>query len=147
MKLKTLLPIFALIVLMAIPSLVSARRVHDFACELCHKPGANLDMVASNICIECHTPLRSGESFPLYQTGPGFTNTIGIHTFLTGDASDAKGSVSSQGEAPGDQTSHNWGASDSNPAAGASSPSDPAFYGKNYSGAVVSCSRCHELLP
>jgi predicted CxxxxCH...CXXCH cytochrome family protein len=143
MKLKTLIPIFALVVLMAVPALVAARTVHDFECSLCHKPGANLDSVASNICLECHTPARSGESFPL-RNGGGNTNPIGVHTFLLGDASDAMGSVTAAGETPGDQTSHNWAASDTNPAAGASAPSDPAFYGRaNYAGATVSCARCH----
>jgi len=64
---------------------------------------------------------------------------------MSGDASNAMGTLTAQGVTPGDQTSHNWAASDTNPAAGASAPSDPKFYGtSNYSGATVSCARCHD---
>ncbi len=145
MKLKTLLPILALVILMAIPSVVSARMVHDFACNLCHKPGANLDMVASNLCIDCHRPGRTGDKFSLLK-GTGDTNTIGLNTFITSDASDAMGSRSAQIVIAGQPgISHNWAAPDSKDKAGASFPVDPRFYGRyNYTGAKVACARCHD---
>ena len=144
MKLKTLVPVLALAALMSIPSMAFARPVHDFSCDLCHKVGANLSDLSQIICLDCHTTGHESDTFP-FRLGGGSTNPVGNATFVAGDASDALGSTSAAGVVPGKETSHNWGASDNKPAAGASAPTDSRFYGRsNYSGATVSCSRCHD---
>ncbi len=145
MRLKYLVPILVIVVFLAVSTQVSARMVHDFDCANCHKAGAELTSVASTVCLDCHNSAMVGTTFPLFRSGPGDTNPISNNTFAVGDASDAMGSVTAQGQVPGDQTSHNWAAPDRNLAAGATAPSDYKFFGRqNYSGSNVTCGRCHD---
>ncbi|WP_020674949.1 CxxxxCH/CxxCH domain c-type cytochrome [Geopsychrobacter electrodiphilus] len=140
MKLKNMVTLLVLAVLMVAPKIAVARYVHDIKCDYCHKPSAVLNDVATNVCLDCHATGKGLDPYNLVRTAPG-TISVGTAVFAVGDASNAMG----HGAGPVDQTSHNWGASDTNAAAGASAPANPLFYGRsNYAGANVSCARCHD---
>ncbi|TYO97132.1 putative CxxxxCH...CXXCH cytochrome family protein [Geothermobacter ehrlichii] len=123
------------LVLVAVPAMVQARAVHYFPCEDCHRAGADPLSVTTNICLDCHDTTSGSVTLN--------DSTVASATgrFSAGDASNAFGN----NPAPGKQTSHNWGASDTNPAAGAKAPSNRFFYGRQgFSTGVVACSRCHD---
>ncbi len=153
MKMKVL---FALVVCIAVFCVstgsalaVVPRYVHDFACENCHSNSSDLTSLAGNICITCHGDGSAGGSGLAHLRDPAAPPMVPSKNFTVDMASDAMNSrtaeVGFMAPAAKSDSSHNWNAPDTNPAAGASPPSDPLFYGRqNYSGATVSCSRCHD---
>ncbi|RMF44865.1 MAG: CxxxxCH/CxxCH domain-containing protein, partial [Deltaproteobacteria bacterium] len=123
------------LVLVAIPAVVQARAVHYFPCDDCHRAGADPLSVTTNLCLDCHNT-TSGSKMLNDSTMASATGR-----FQPGDASNAFGN----NPAPGLQTSHNWAAPDTNPAAGAGAPSERYFYGRQgFSTGMVACSRCHD---
>jgi len=147
--------LFLIAVLCCPTSILAATswKVHDFACDNCHKQGVDLTTLAGMVCLNCHkTGVTAGDNLAHLDAPIGTTIKIPSKNFKIGMASDAMGSRTKElgvgaivTEAPGFQSSHNWAASDVNPSAGASAPTDSRFNGqKNASGARVSCSRCHD---
>jgi len=127
--------ILVLALALVVPAMVQARPVHYFPCQDCHRAGASVQSVTTNICLDCHDTTSGSVTL-----NDGNTASA-TGRFSAGDASNAFGN----NPAPGMQTSHNWGAPDVNPAAGAKAPSNILFYGRQgYSRGVVACSRCHD---
>ncbi|MCK4509914.1 MAG: CxxxxCH/CxxCH domain-containing protein, partial [Desulfuromonadales bacterium] len=140
MRVRVVFVLLSLAMMLAVPHLVmAANPIHYFDCKDCHRPGFAINQIDSNICLSCHD---SGGATVL-GTPHGDIST-GAGAFATGDASDQYGN----NPVPGDQTSHNWAAVSTNPAAGASEPNRatyPGFYSR-YGTTVgtVACSRCHD---
>ena len=141
MKPRVLLAAIVLAVLTATPTIAPAAYVHYFDCTECHRDGATWNSVdGGGVCISCHE--SNGSTYTFDRTRPdGATTGLIPPGFSTGDASDAF----DNGNVPVSQSSHNWGASDRNPAAGAS-PASTAMYStrRGASGGMVTCYKCHD---
>ncbi len=153
MKMRVLLPL----VLMAVICCFTAENaaaasyyyVHDFACDNCHKNGADMTALTGNICLNCHDQSSTSGAGLAHLRNIGGPVMTPSRSFSVDMASDALGSrtakVGPLGAVAGSESSHNWSASDTNPAAGASAPTAKAFYGnQNLSGSMVTCARCHD---
>ncbi|MCK4508551.1 MAG: CxxxxCH/CxxCH domain-containing protein, partial [Desulfuromonadales bacterium] len=139
MRVKYFIVLLIVALVLVVPPLaMAANPIHYFDCKDCHRPGYAINQIESNLCLSCHDATGVtvlGTPRGAITTGPGFT---------TGDASNLYGNNPS----PGDQTSHNWAATSTNPEAGASEPVRalyPGFYSRYGStGGKVACSRCHD---
>jgi predicted CxxxxCH...CXXCH cytochrome family protein len=145
MKSRALFAVILLAVLTAIPTMASAAGVHYFDCDMCHRTDATWNTIDGSfgVCITCHDAAGDPAFDFGSRTRPDDSHTSGVIPpgFASGDASNAFGS----NPAPGNQTSHAWGASDRNLAAGAS-PASNAMYSsrRGASNGFVSCYKCHD---
>ncbi|HEY3308713.1 MAG TPA: CxxxxCH/CxxCH domain-containing protein [Desulfuromonadaceae bacterium] len=110
---------------------------HDAArnikCGNCHNDNFSLGKAKfGNVCTSCHTAGQSAANKPFNEQDAanpygtvvnGYTNTPPSTVF---------------------QTSHNWAGPDTNPAAGASPPMNPAMTTSNTGGYLL-CVRCHNI--
>jgi predicted CxxxxCH...CXXCH cytochrome family protein len=145
MKSRALFAVILLAVLTAIPTMASAAGVHYFDCDLCHRTDATWNTIDGSfgVCITCHDAAGNAAFDFGSRTRPDDGHTSGVIPpgFASGDASNALGS----NPGFGNQSSHAWGASDRNPAAGAS-PASSAMYNsrRGASNGFVSCYKCHD---
>lgn len=120
-------------------------RMHDFDCKECHTASLAVNSVDNNVCLKCHTNTMP----PVNSFADPARNGATAHTmFAGGDASDRFGSVTAKGVTPGNQSSHFWAGTSTNPEAGAQEPT--TFFSAtlqrplSYSRGAVTCSRCHD---
>ncbi|GEM_PF-4402359 len=145
MRSKGSLVLLSLALLLVLPHLAigAGPGVHFFDCKECHLTGTSANTLGNdNVCTQCHNqspvPIALNPGAP--QGTPTAIPSIG---FVTGDASNQYGN----NLAPGAETSHNWAATSTNPAAGAAEPNrtlHPSFYSRyGTTTGKVACSRCH----
>ena len=139
MRVKSYLVLMSLALMLMVPQLVFAGNpVHNFDCKNCHLSGLTIDELGgANVCLTCHGATPASTDMNLR---PPATSDAG---FVSGDASDQY----DHNPVPVDETSHNWAATSTNPAAGAAEPirgDFPGFYGRyGTTAGQVACSRCH----
>ncbi|MCM2263845.1 MAG: CxxxxCH/CxxCH domain-containing protein [Desulfuromonadales bacterium] len=137
---RSILIVITLLACLIPDSLIAETAVHTFDCKNCHIPSLSVEQLGGgNVCLSCHDDTLN---LALGDSSTGSTNTA----FSLLDASNASGY--NPGFIPGKgQTSHNWGAPDTQPSVGASAPSRtlyPQFYSRfGSSQGKVTCSRCH----
>ena len=137
-----------LLLLSTIPNLAMAAGagMHFFDCKECHLTGLNLfELDTKNVCLKCHNTVAD-DTTPLNEGNPhGLPYNTAIKSdgrFSSADASDIYNTA-----VGGIENSHNWSASPTNPAAGATNPSRTlhptmsGYRGRNI--ASLNCGRCH----
>ncbi|MDT8442300.1 MAG: CxxxxCH/CxxCH domain-containing protein, partial [Desulfuromonadales bacterium] len=141
MRSRGYLALLSLALLLALPQVATAVPVHNFDCTNCHRAGATINEIGGNhVCLDCHGAVPKGMEMTLSKVTETSQNS-----FVAGDASNLYGN----NPTPAAQTSHNWAASNLNPAAGSSEPSrvaHPSLYGRyGITTGKVACTRCHEV--
>lgn len=155
MKRKALLLGISLALMLVVTGMAFAANpyLHYFDCDNCHFPGATItSMSADHICLKCHdgTPPATAPNDKLVAplaaalgAGPGKIDWQSGAGFSAGDASNKFG----HNPAAAKQTSHNWAASNIQPAAGAGEPTRTTYAGfySRYGASVgkLTCTRCH----
>ena len=132
--------LFAL--LLILPSTSQSTAVHTFDCKNCHIPSLSVTQLGGgNVCLRCHFETIDGSDSILSDGTLAYVNSA----FNPMDASNAQGNNPTYYNASGlGQTSHNWGAFDTQPRAGAVAPAPAQFYSRyGSSTGKVTCSRCH----
>jgi len=120
------------LMLLVLPAVAFAQRVHNFTCNDCHRSISGVTGTVVNICLDCHqNPSAKNMADGSVRTPNG--------QMSGNDASDALGN--NPGAAA--QTSHFWGPGADKPAAGATNPTSTLFK-QSYSNGSVACSRCHD---
>ena len=142
MKPRAMFTAVVLLTMLALPQLAGAVKVHTFDCKNCHISSLSVTQLGSgNVCLTCHDG-----STPSMGLNDGRTGTL-VSGFAPMDASNSQGSNPYVVNGLG-QTSHNWGATDNQPAAGAEAPNYstyPGMYSRQGSSTGrVACSRCHD---
>ncbi|MCM2263846.1 MAG: CxxxxCH/CxxCH domain-containing protein [Desulfuromonadales bacterium] len=132
--------LFALLAYLIPDTITAETAVHTFDCKNCHIPSLSVEQLGGgNVCLSCHDDTLN---MALGDGTTGSTNSA----FNNIDASNAMG-YNPGALAGSGQTSHNWGAPDAQPRAGAVAPSrtlHPQFYSRfGSSQGKVTCSRCH----
>ena len=105
---------------------------HDYKCTVCHVMHRTLGLNNTvNICLACHASASATtHNFkPLDQANPFGTVSLDAYT------------SSSKGK----QSSHNWNAPDTLPAAGSTAPTDLKMNSPASIKGTVTCARCHSI--
>jgi len=130
------------------PSAASAANpyLHYFDCKNCHFPNATMAQMSENhICLKCHSGAVATSPNDRLIAAPAYAqiDNASSGVFSTGDASASFG----HNPSPVQQTSHNWSALNTQPAAGAQEPNQALYTGfySRYGASLgkVTCSRCH----
>lgn len=125
--------VVALVLLLATSALAALDPPHNYACSYCHNTYGTYGVTTvNNVCLQCHNP-----------SNPAVSN----RAFVASDMANPFGSTAMQvfsSNVIRTQSSHNWSSSDTNPAAGASTPISSVLNvtSDGYMG-QVSCNRCH----
>jgi len=120
--------------------------LHYFDCKNCHFPNATMAQMSENhICLKCHSGAVATSPNDKLIAAPAYAriDSASNGVFSTGDASASFG----HNPSPVQQTSHNWSALNTQPAAGAREPNQSLYTGfySRYGASLgkVTCSRCH----
>ena len=115
---------------------VTLARVHKFdtavdKCGVCHASYLGSTAAATNVCLVCH---KAGSAYSVNKQ------------FFKGDMANPFGTtVEDESSGTYTHSSHEWSATDNNPAAGALPPINPSMYTvQSYIG-LLSCNRCHAI--
>ena len=132
------------LLLLTIPNLaMAAGNTHYFDCQQCHLAGLSAITLQNNLCLKCHDTVL-GNTTTFNDGNPQLYNSAkkSDAKFASQDASNIYNTALGNNE-----NSHNWGASATNAAAGATNPSrtlHPTMSGYRGRNTLnLNCARCH----